>query len=370
MKSRMVSMTFILLAVAVVSCSNPEKTYTVETIDGVRYVYNHAPAWGNEPKVTLELIRKFGEAGSEDDTGYLFNPIDMVRDSRGNVYVLELTDGQIEKFAPDGTHIGTIGRKGEGPGEISMAIRMDIDRNDNIVVADGGNRRFQTFSPDGKDLGSRRMQKLRGVFRILSTGDMVSDVMPMQEEGSRHTLERLDMEGNVKSKFRPVFDFGGDETNPSNQDSRFTVTADDCIVSSFKFANCVEKHSPDGTLLFRADRPLKFDLSYKMTTQTLSDGRTRNRWLRTPVSEQLDIDYNGRIWLFSYKHDMLDMMNNPPEEETSEMYDLHIFDADGVFLGEIDPPFYPAQFRIYGDRLYLIEFVKEMVVYEYRIIEK
>ncbi|MFC1731997.1 6-bladed beta-propeller [candidate division KSB1 bacterium] len=362
---------FVMVTLIVASCTSSDSTYTVETIDGVRYVHNHAPAWGDEPKAALELIRKFGEVGSEDESGYLFNPFAMAKDSKGNVYVLEVTDAQIEKFAPDGTHIGAIGRKGQGPGEMMMPYNIDIDRNDNIVVFDFGNQRFQVFSPEGEDLGSRRTRKRRMLFRILSTGDIVAYLIQNESDEYGHTFERFDTAGNVKLRFGKRFDYGGEETLLSFQDLRFAVTEDDCVVSSFRTANCLEKYSPDGALLFRADRPLKFDLNYEIrTTNTpVSDGSSRPYSYRITVSEEPSIDYKGRIWLVTHTFDPSEMRDNPSDFEPGERFDWYIFDADGVFLGEIDCHFDSFRFRIYGDRLYLIERVDEMVVYEYRIVD-
>ncbi|MFC1561476.1 6-bladed beta-propeller [candidate division KSB1 bacterium] len=364
---------FVMVTLIVASCTSSDSTYTVETIDGVRYVHNHAPAWGEEPKVALELIRKFGEVGSEDESGYLFNPVDMVRDSRGNVYVLELTDAHIEKFAPDGTHLATIGTKGQGPGEMMMPSKMEIDRNDNIVVYDTGNQRFQVFSPEGEDLGSWRRERRLGLLRFLTTGDFVVETVQTDPNGPSHTFEKYDAERNLKLTFGQRFDFDDMEEKYLYQESCFSVTPDDNIVSAFISANCVEKYSPDGALLFRADRPLKFDPQFKVVTVTLPlpDAQPITMSLpgRSQVSQFIDIDHKGRIWIITYKLDMVESLENFTGELPEGRFELHILNSDGVFLGVIELPFDPRMFRIFGDRLYLIEAVNEMVVYEYRIVE-
>ena len=36
-------------------------------IDGVTYVHNHSPLWGDDPKISLELVRTVGDIDSDDD---------------------------------------------------------------------------------------------------------------------------------------------------------------------------------------------------------------------------------------------------------------------------------------------------------------
>ncbi len=69
-----------LLLLYSTSCSTQEKTYTVEMIDGVKYIHNHAPVWGETSKVKLEFVRKYGDP-NETDSNYLFyKPMDIAVD--------------------------------------------------------------------------------------------------------------------------------------------------------------------------------------------------------------------------------------------------------------------------------------------------
>lgn len=51
-------------------------------------------------------------------------------------------------------------------------------------------------------------------------------------------------------------------------------------------------------------------------------------------------------------------------------WDRHVFDSEGILLTKfiIDRSF--SLFRIYGDRLFLMDTQNEMAVYEYKIVEK
>ncbi len=72
-------------------------------------------------------------------------------DSKGNVYVLEVTQTTIFVFDPNGKFIRSIGKKGEGPGEMKMAFDFFLVDN-NLIVPDMGKIHF--FSLEGKYLHS------------------------------------------------------------------------------------------------------------------------------------------------------------------------------------------------------------------------
>ena len=50
---------FVLIVFILISCGK-----SVEIIDGVKYVHNHAPLWGDDPRISLELSMILGD----DDT--------------------------------------------------------------------------------------------------------------------------------------------------------------------------------------------------------------------------------------------------------------------------------------------------------------
>jgi len=112
----------------------------IETVNGVRVVHNEkAGKWGANPEVKLELVRTIGGLDAEENSSFN-NPNDIVRDSVGNLYILDTDNNRIQKLNSEGKFIKTIGRKGQGPGEFQAARSMDIDK-------------LEIFSPDGVFLG-------------------------------------------------------------------------------------------------------------------------------------------------------------------------------------------------------------------------
>lgn len=126
-----------------------------------------------------------------------FYPRSVTVDSEGNLLVLSFD--RVYRISPDG-QVSSFGESGEGEGQFGAAgsefyngpSGIDVDKNDNIYVADTLNNRIQKFSPEGKFL------KAYPVKDSESPQDVV-----VQDDGSIFTvtlsgnLIRMDSEGNV-----------------------------------------------------------------------------------------------------------------------------------------------------------------------------
>jgi len=117
--------------------------YTVDC--GTHLVVKHAQS--GEPVLTL---------GNRDLAGAVyygevFNmPTGVAVSSTGHIFV---SDGygnfKVQKFSPEGKHLGNWGRQGKGPGEFALVHNIDIDKNDLVYVCDRENGRIEIFDGDG-----------------------------------------------------------------------------------------------------------------------------------------------------------------------------------------------------------------------------
>jgi hypothetical protein len=82
-----------------------------------------------------------------DTAVYFSRPVAITYD-QNHIYVLDARDHDIKMFSKTGRFEGSLGRKGEGPGEFSRPSDMDI-LGEKIYVADGGNRRIQVLDKNG-----------------------------------------------------------------------------------------------------------------------------------------------------------------------------------------------------------------------------
>jgi len=97
------------------------------------------------PEVTASMF----EGGKGTGNGQFDGPLGIAVDRAGNVLVADSRNGRIEKFAPSGMFITSMGVKGTGYGQFKEPNGIAIDRDGNIYVADAGNHRVQKLAPDG-----------------------------------------------------------------------------------------------------------------------------------------------------------------------------------------------------------------------------
>ena len=78
---------------------------------------------------------------------------DVTWDSSGNTYISDgYINSRIAKVDKDGNWIKSWGEPGDQPGQLNTPHSIASDAQNNIYVADRGNRRIQVFDTDGKFL--------------------------------------------------------------------------------------------------------------------------------------------------------------------------------------------------------------------------
>ena len=351
------------------SCGNGEETYTVEIIDGIRHIHNISPAWGDEPKVELEFVQKIGDLDSEDDNYALFNPSGIVRDTAGNIYIVDSGNYRVQKFDRDGTYLLTIGRQGQGPGEFAYPVSIVFDSKGNLLILDLRNNRIQKYSVDGDNLGSIRINSRSAFFSVFSTGEIVIPTSAERTEKDLFSLFLiLDSQGKIINEIgEPI----GNTPSISRTQRFLDIDEQDNVFISFMNENRIEKYTKNGDKVFRTDRPLNYAVPEGLSMQivTTPDGETFEMPYPTIVSQGIQVDSRGRIWDMTLREQFtLDGSDlaAPPKYSI----DLNIFDKNGILLGLISVDRSFVLFKIVDDRLFMVDSFETMAIYEYKIVEK
>lgn len=77
------------------------------------------------------------------------NPVDLVADSKGWLYVLDAAAGRIARYDRDGALLDQLGASGSGSGQLSNPQGFAIAADGRFYVADTGNGRVSVFSESG-----------------------------------------------------------------------------------------------------------------------------------------------------------------------------------------------------------------------------
>lgn len=103
------------------------------------------------PVLTATEEARWGDA-DDPALGFTFiTSVDLDRD--GNVYVFEGSVPEIRVYDPSGARIGTIGRRGEGPGEFSGPARFEV-MGDSIWTFESSGTRMTLFDREGEVLST------------------------------------------------------------------------------------------------------------------------------------------------------------------------------------------------------------------------
>jgi hypothetical protein len=125
---------------------------------------------------TLTFVREIPNEFGPGDDGYFVEITDLCCDERNNLYVVDSGAARIHKFDPEGKHLLSFGREGQGPGEFGrragLSNRITHGNDHKIYVIDRANQRISAFTEEGQFLFSRRKDGPIDKPAINSKGEM------------------------------------------------------------------------------------------------------------------------------------------------------------------------------------------------------
>lgn len=124
---RVVSIFLFWLLAFLPSCRQQQSGWNgaVREVDGVTVIDNPVePMFGEEIFSLSEELNIGGSEGPEED---IFSNVPSVAtDEEGRIYVLDYLSAHVRLYDENGNHLRTIGRKGQGPGEIGSGRLLSL----------------------------------------------------------------------------------------------------------------------------------------------------------------------------------------------------------------------------------------------------
>lgn len=381
---QIVSTTLMLIFLIVCSSDSSFDTslFTVEEIDGVRYVYNHAAQHGKNSDLRIELLGKIGQLESEEEKDILFDPVDAARLPNGDILILEGRGCTVKRYNKNYQYISSFGQPGQGPGDLMypFSIRMKENR---LYIA---SRRVSVFSLDGSyedgfkpPVMARFGSSVGAQYRtsgmaILSDSGVVLPSHPSlwMDSGEPNLLSVYDKEGTVIRSFGTFEQYETPDLTLNANIVYFATDSSDNLYVAYAHQNIVAKYSQDGDMIFSASRALPYEIKNVMKVELMKSGNLEREFPWPSVSsvtKGIYVDHKDRIWVLTFLKQPNKFMSFEEDDSLTNCYEFDVFDTDGILIFKVSFP--NVKFNnvsVYGDRIFLIDSNIESCVYEYRII--
>ncbi len=357
--------------------------FTVEEIDGIRYIHNLAPQQGYSSGVKLELLGKIGKLEGEEEKDILFDPVDAARLPNGDILILERRGCTVKRYNKDYVYISSFGQYGQGPGDLRNPFCIRLEENKLYVAED---RDISIFSLDGSyedgfrppiiaRFGSIGAQYRTSGMAILPGSLVILPSRPSQwlDSGEDKLLSVYDKKGKVIRSFGAFKQCENPRLTLNANIVYFAKDSNDNLYLTYACQNRISKYSPDGEIIFSADRTLPYEIRNEMKVEVFKSGNMEQefKWPSiTSVTKGIYVDHKNRIWILTYLKQPNRFLSFDKDENLTDCYEFDVFDSNGILLFKIPfPNVRFDNFSIYDDRLYLIDSAHESCVYEYRIVE-
>ncbi len=138
------------MVVAMLSLAGAQKIKVVEGVTIVSNGKNPNPLPGQP--ATLKLIEELAVGQSDNPDEALSEVGTIVVDKEGNIFALDSKEKKVKVFDSRGKYLRSIGKPGQGPGEVDMPSGIQMTTGGELVIEDAGTRRFSFFKPSGEFL--------------------------------------------------------------------------------------------------------------------------------------------------------------------------------------------------------------------------
>ena len=296
----------------------------------------------------LEFKEDLSLGGPEAQGDYAFGQIrTFIVDDAGSIYVLDQQASHVKVFDKAGKYLRTIGRQGQGPGELENPMTLSFNRTSGELAVHQSSRRMSYFKTDGtflRHLSLKEMWALRG--RVDSRGNIYITEGFVDEKDSRYEIKKLGPDASVVAVLAKSPAPTPGKLDPFMAVSYFQVDRADNLVYGYPGTYEIQFFGPSDQKVFK-----KITREYEPVEVTEEEIKERAKG----IPQGINVDFSKKHSAF-YRFFLSDLGHVVVQtwEKAKDGKSIHdIFDAEGRFIGRV--PLKPAGVEILKGKYYALE---------------
>lgn len=299
----------------------------------------------------LELKEDLSLGGPEAQGDYAFGQIrTFIVDDAGSIYVLDTKLGHIKVFDRSGKYVRTIGRQGQGPGELESPMTLSFNRTSGELAVHQSSRRMSYFKTDGtflRHLSFKEMWALRG--RVDSKGNIYITEGFIDEKDPRYETKKLRPDASVIAVLaKSPAPTGGGKLNPFMAISYFQLDRDDHLVYGYPLTYEIQFFGPADQKVIK-----KITREYDPVAVTAEERAEREKDVPQGMTMNFDFSKNHSAYYRFFLSDLGHVIVQT-WEKTKDGKSIHdVFDAEGRYIGRV--PLKPTGIEILMGKYYALE---------------
>ncbi len=298
----------------------------------------------------LDLAEDLSIGGPKAEGEHVFGRIlTFVVDEEGSIYVLDQKDSHIKAFDGSGRYLRTIGRKGQGPGELFMPMTLSLNRTTGDLAVLQLSRRISYFKTDGTFL---RQQPLKDVMALRGQVDSRGNIYVIDlvhgERDSSYVVKKLSPDASMISVVAQAPAPGTDRLNPFMAIPSFQIDQNDDLVYG-----CPETY--EVRFLAASDGKVFKKIQREYDPVPVTEAEKKERLAAAPPGSGIAYDFSKFHSAYEgfFMSDLGHLFVRTWEKTDDGKVVNDIFDPDGRFLGRI--PLESYGIAILKDKYYALE---------------
>jgi hypothetical protein len=340
----------LLIAAAVTAAAQPQWKGTIVREGDVTVVKNPKEPLYKTP--VLELTEDLSLGGPDALGDYAFSQIrHFAVDDAGAIYVLDYKDAHIKVFDALGKYLRTIGRKGQGPGEIEAPRSVSIDRDAGELAVLQTSRRISFFKLDGTFVRHLSFKEIWALYGAVdSRGHIYVTEGIVDEKDPRYEVKMLGPDGSVIAMLArsPAPVRAGGRLTAFTAVAWFVVDREDHLIYGYPLTYEIQYFGPAGPKLLK-----KVTREHDPVAVTAEDQRDWEKQNGRGPGQAVDFakDHSAYDRFFASDDGHLFVRT---WERTKDGRSIHdIFDAEGRFIGRV--PLKPLGLEMLKGKYYALE---------------